>query len=45
MIESLTRSPVLGLLPYLKQPKDHSVLAEAAAQLDLERIMPKPFWA
>jgi dethiobiotin synthetase len=45
MIETLTRSPVLGLLPYLKQPKDHSVLAEAAAQLNLEQIMPKPFWA
>jgi dethiobiotin synthetase len=45
MIQSLTRVPVLGILPYLKQPKDPDVLAEAAAQLTLERIMPKSFWA
>ncbi len=45
MIESLTRVPVLGVLPHLKQIKDVEVLAKAAAQLDLERIMPKAFWA
>ena len=45
MIESLTRIPVLGTVPYLKQVKDLDALADAAAQLDLERLMPKPFWA
>ena len=45
MIESFTQIPVLGVLPYLKQPKDLETLADAAAQLDLERIMPRPFWA
>lgn len=45
MIESLTHVPVLGTLPHLKQIKDKEMLAEAAAQLNLERIMPKPFWA
>lgn len=45
MIESLTRIPILGTMPYLKQIKDLDALADAAAQLDLERLMPKPFWA
>ena len=45
MIESLTRVPVLGVLPYLKQIKDVEALSDAAAQLDLERLMPRPFWA
>lgn len=45
MIESLTRVPVLGVLPYLRQVKNLEILADAAAQLDLERLMPKAFWA
>ena len=45
MIESLTRVPVLGVLPHLRQVKNLETLAEAAAQLDLERLMPKAFWA
>ncbi len=45
MIESLTRMPVLGIVPYLKQIKDVEVLAETAARLNLESIMPKAFWA
>ncbi|EDX85615.1 dethiobiotin synthase [Synechococcus sp. PCC 7335] len=45
MIESLTRTPVLGVLPHLIQTKHLEDLADAAAQLDLERLMPKPFWA
>ena len=45
MIETLAQVPVLGTLPYLKQVKDHEQLADAAAQLDLERLMPKAFWA
>ena len=45
MIESLTRVPVLGVLPHLKQIKDVEALSEAAAQLDMETLMPQPFWA
>lgn len=45
MIEDLARVPVLGVLPHLKQVKDLEALADAAAQLDLERLMPKAFWA
>lgn len=45
LIESLTHVPVLGVIPHLKQIKDKEMLAEAAAQLDLERLMPKAFWA
>ena len=45
LIESLARVPVLGVLPYLKQAKDIEALSDAAAQLDLERLMPQPFWA
>lgn len=45
MIEDLTRVPVLGVIPHLKQVKDIEALADAAAQLDLERLMPKAFWA
>ncbi|MGC1306196.1 MAG: dethiobiotin synthase [Phormidesmis sp.] len=45
MIESLTRVPVLGVMPHLRQIKDVALLADAAAQLDLERLMPKAFWA
>ncbi|MEM8503834.1 MAG: dethiobiotin synthase [Cyanobacteria bacterium P01_D01_bin.1] len=45
MIESLTRVPVLGVLPYLRQVKNLETLADAAAQLDLEQLMPQAFWA
>lgn len=45
MIEDLTRVPILGVIPHLKQVKDLEALADAAAQLDLERLMPKAFWA
>ncbi|WP_121969125.1 dethiobiotin synthase [Leptolyngbya sp. BC1307] len=45
MIESLTRVPVIGTLPYLSQTKDPEVLAAAAAKLDLEQLMPAAFWA
>ena len=45
LIESLARVPVLGVLPYLKQARDVEALSAAAAQLDLERLMPQPFWA
>lgn len=45
MIESMTHVPVLGTIPYLKQIKDRELLADAAAQLNLEKLMPKAFWA
>ncbi|MGB3298203.1 MAG: dethiobiotin synthase [Phormidesmis sp.] len=45
MIESLTGMPILGILPYLKQLKDIETLAEVGAQLSLEQIMPRSFWA
>ncbi|MEL6816832.1 MAG: dethiobiotin synthase [Cyanobacteria bacterium J06598_3] len=45
MIEDLARVPVLGVLPHLKHVKNTEDLADAAAQLDLERLMPKAFWA
>ena len=45
MIERLTQVPILGTLPYLRQVRDLSALSDAAAQLDLERIMPQAFWA
>lgn len=40
LIQSLTNVPVLGLLPYLSNPTDVSKLAQVAAQLDLERLLP-----
>lgn len=45
MMEELTRVPVLGILPHLRQVKNREALADAAAQLDLERLMPQTFWA
>jgi dethiobiotin synthetase len=40
LIESLTQIPVLGILPHLDDPKDLVKLAQIAAKLDLERLMP-----
>ncbi|MBD1824462.1 ATP-dependent dethiobiotin synthetase BioD [Cyanobacteria bacterium FACHB-DQ100] len=40
LIERLTGIPVLGLLPYLSDPTDVEKLAQAAANLDLERLIP-----
>lgn len=40
LIQSLTNIPVLGCLPYLENPTDLDKLAEVAANLDLERLMP-----
>jgi dethiobiotin synthetase len=45
MLESLTRVPILGILPHIANLDDRSALSAAAAQLDLERIMPLPFLA
>ncbi|AFZ34690.1 Dethiobiotin synthetase [Stanieria cyanosphaera PCC 7437] len=40
LIESLTQIPVLGTLPYLNQTNNHEKLAQVAANLDLEFILP-----
>jgi dethiobiotin synthetase len=40
LIQSLTNIPVLGCLPYLEEPRDLDKLAQAAANLDLEKFMP-----
>jgi dethiobiotin synthetase len=40
LIESLTYLPVLGILPYLENPRDLSQLSQAAANLELEKILP-----
>ncbi|NEQ49639.1 MAG: ATP-dependent dethiobiotin synthetase BioD [Leptolyngbya sp. SIO3F4] len=44
MLSNLTRIPVLGVLPYFSDPTDLSQLSAAARGLDLEAIMPVPFW-
>ncbi|WP_017304005.1 dethiobiotin synthase [Spirulina subsalsa] len=38
LIESLTHIPVLGIIPYLSDPKDRRKLAQVASNLDLERL-------
>jgi dethiobiotin synthetase len=40
LIETLTGIPVLGLLPHLCDPRDVQKLAQVAADLDLERLLP-----
>ena len=44
MISNLTRVPVLGILPYFSDPTDLTQLSAAARKLDLEALMPMPFW-
>lgn len=40
LIQSLTNIPVLGCMPYLDDPTDLDKLAQVAANLDLEKLMP-----
>jgi dethiobiotin synthetase len=40
LIQSLTSTPVLGLVPYLSDSTDLIKLAEVASNLDVERLMP-----
>ncbi len=40
LMQSLTQVPVLGLIPHLPDPTNLSHLTQAAADLDLERLMP-----
>lgn len=44
MISHLTRFPVLGVLPYFNDPTNLDQLSAAARGLNLEAIMPTPFW-
>jgi len=39
LIESLTQIRVLGILPHLDDPNDLAKLAQAASELDLERLL------
>ncbi len=41
LIQSLTRTPVLGCLPYLADLRDLDALAAAAANLELEILLPQ----
>jgi dethiobiotin synthetase len=40
LIQSLTQKPVLGCIPYLPDPTDVTKLAQVAARLDLEYLIP-----
>ncbi|XGV96150.1 MAG: dethiobiotin synthase [Leptolyngbya sp. BL-A-14] len=40
LIRSLTHIPVLGLIPHLPDPTDLNALAQAASNLELERLLP-----
>jgi dethiobiotin synthetase len=40
LIQSLTSTPVLGLIPHLPDPTDLEKLAEVASNLELERMLP-----
>lgn len=40
LIQSLTNMPVLGVIPYLDDATDLTKLAQVAANLELERLMP-----
>jgi len=40
LIRSLTNVPVLGLIPHLTDPTNLNELAQAASNLDLERLLP-----
>jgi dethiobiotin synthetase len=44
LIQTLTGVPVLGTLPYLPDPTQLTKLAQVAAKLDLERLLPLSFW-
>lgn len=40
LIQALTHTPVLGMLPHLDDPADLAKLAQVAANLDLEQLIP-----
>lgn len=41
LIQTLTRIPILGVLPYLSDPTNQQELVQAASKLDLEKILPQ----
>lgn len=41
LIQSLTRKPVLGCLPYLDNPEDPDQLIQTAADWELEQLLPE----
>jgi len=41
LIQSLTGTPVLGVVPHLSDPTDINALAQVASQLALEQILPR----
>lgn len=43
LIQSLTHTPVLGTLPHLSDPTNLAKLAQVAAGLDLEQLIPRQF--
>ena len=43
LIQSLTGVPVFGLLPYLSDRTNLNALAQAASNLEMERLIPLPF--
>ncbi|PSB30044.1 ATP-dependent dethiobiotin synthetase BioD [Stenomitos frigidus ULC18] len=45
LIQSLTRTPVLGVMPHLTDPTDLAQLAQVASNLALERLIPVPLGA
>jgi dethiobiotin synthetase len=44
LIENLTQTPVLGILPHLNNPKDLTELTQIASNLNLELIFPFPHY-
>jgi dethiobiotin synthetase len=42
LIQTLTQTPVLGIMPRLGDPSDRAALIQVAAALDLERLLPLP---
>jgi dethiobiotin synthetase len=41
LIQSLTQTPILGVIPYIDHLDDIPMLAKIAASLDLEKLMPQ----
>jgi dethiobiotin synthetase len=40
LIQSLTNTPILGIMPYLTEPTNLTKLAQVASTLDIERLLP-----
>ena len=44
LLRSLTQVPIIGTIPFLSDPDDHHLLAQAASNLTLEKILPERLW-